>query len=180
VNAPPLATGINAFEIVGPLLVIWALTVTVLGIRREGFPRTRLEARLVGAVSILLAAGSIGSAVAVGILEKKKEGGGEAAAKPAAGGPGALALTADPTGQLRFDKSQLKVKPGSVTIEMRNPSPLEHNISLEGNGADKFGKIVQKGGTSTITADLKPGTYSFYCSVDSHRQAGMKGTLKVG
>jgi plastocyanin len=179
VNAAPLAAGINAFEIVGPLFVIWALTVTVLGIRSEGFPRSRLEARLVGAVSLLLAAGSIGSAVAVGILEKKKEeGGGEAAAKPAPGG--ALALSADPTGQLRFDKSLLDAKAGSVTIDMRNPSPLEHNVSLEGNGVDKFGRIVQKGGTSTVTADLKPGSYVFYCSVDSHRQAGMRGTLKVG
>jgi uncharacterized cupredoxin-like copper-binding protein len=38
---------------------------------------------------------------------------------------------------------------------------------------------VQGGKTSTVTADLKAGTYKFYCSVDGHRAAGMEGTLTV-
>jgi uncharacterized cupredoxin-like copper-binding protein len=38
---------------------------------------------------------------------------------------------------------------------------------------------VTNGGTSTVTADLKPGMYTFYCSVDAHRAAGMHGTLTV-
>jgi uncharacterized cupredoxin-like copper-binding protein len=32
---------------------------------------------------------------------------------------------------------------------------------------------------STFTADLKAGTYIFYCQVPGHEQAGMKGTLTV-
>ena len=39
--------------------------------------------------------------------------------------------------------------------------------------------MVQNGGTSTISQNLKPGTYTFYCSVDGHEAAGMKGTLTV-
>jgi uncharacterized cupredoxin-like copper-binding protein len=27
--------------------------------------------------------------------------------------------------------------------------------------------------------NLKPGTYEFYCPVDSHKAQGMKGTLTV-
>ena len=38
---------------------------------------------------------------------------------------------------------------------------------------------MSDGGTSKVTADLKPGKYEFYCSVPGHEQAGMKGTLTV-
>jgi plastocyanin len=96
----------------------------------------------------------------------------------AAGGGGTLTLSADPS-QLKFDKSTLSAKSGSVTITMDNPSSLPHAIAVEGNGVDKDGQTVQKGGKSTITVDLKPGKYTFYCPVDGHRAAGMEGTLTV-
>jgi uncharacterized cupredoxin-like copper-binding protein len=62
---------------------------------------------------------------------------------------------------------------------MTNPSGLPHAIAVEGNGVDKDGQTVMKGGTSTITVTLKPGTYTFYCPVDGHRAAGMQGKLTV-
>ena len=53
-------------------------------------------------------------------------------------------------------------------------------VALKGNGVDEKGDIVSDGGVSTITiADLRTGTYTFYCSVPGHEQAGMKGTLTV-
>jgi plastocyanin len=91
---------------------------------------------------------------------------------------GALSLQADQS-QLKFDKSALSAKPGKVTIVMKNPSALPHDVAIEGNGVDVKGKTVTQGGTSTVSATLKAGTYTFYCSVDSHRQAGMEGTLTV-
>jgi uncharacterized cupredoxin-like copper-binding protein len=96
----------------------------------------------------------------------------------AAGGED-LKLSADPTGQLKFDKTTLDAKAGKVTITMDNPAPVPHAIAIEGNGVDMDGKTVTKGGTSTVSADLKPGTYTFYCPVPGHEQAGMKGTLTV-
>ena len=96
----------------------------------------------------------------------------------AAGGAKKLALQADKS-QLKFDKSALSAKPGKVTIAMTNPSALQHNVAIEGNGVSTLGKIVGQGGTSTVTANLKAGTYTFFCSVDGHRQAGMEGTLTV-
>src|SRR5215216_5653207 len=93
------------------------------------------------------------------------------------GGGQALTLAADQS-QLKFDKSTLAAKAGKVTITMTNPSPLQHNIALKG-GVDETGDVVGQGGKSTVSADLKPGKYTFYCSVDGHEAAGMTGELDV-
>jgi plastocyanin len=106
--------------------------------------------------------------------------GGQQAPGGAGGGKSSnLTLSADPSGQLKFDKSSLSAKAGSVTITMDNPAPVPHAIAVEGNGIDKDGQTVSKDGKSTVTATLKAGTYTFYCPVDGHKAAGMKGTLTV-
>src|SRR4051794_38275850 len=70
--------------------------------------------------------------------------------KPAGGGKASnLAVSADPSGQLKFDKSALSAKAGKVTITMDNPSSVPHGIGVEGSGVDKEGKVVNKGGKST-------------------------------
>jgi uncharacterized cupredoxin-like copper-binding protein len=96
-----------------------------------------------------------------------------------AGGGQTLKLSADPSGQLKFDKSSLTAKAGKVTLVMDNPSSLPHAIAVEGNGVDKDGATVNKGGVSKVSATLKPGKYEFYCPVDAHKQGGMEGELTV-
>jgi plastocyanin len=96
-----------------------------------------------------------------------------------AGGGQTLKLSADPGGALKFDKSSLTAKAGKVTIVMDNPSSLPHAIEVEGKGMEIKGDTVTKGGVSTASGTLKAGTYEFYCPVDGHKQAGMKGTLTV-
>jgi uncharacterized cupredoxin-like copper-binding protein len=81
---------------------------------------------------------------------------------------------------LAFEKSSLTAKAGTVRLVATNPQAVPHNISLEGpGGLDEHGKTVPKGGSSQVSAKLKPGKYTFYCSVPGHRQAGMEGTLTV-
>ncbi|HWW89818.1 MAG TPA: plastocyanin/azurin family copper-binding protein [Solirubrobacteraceae bacterium] len=90
-----------------------------------------------------------------------------------------LKLAANPTGLLRFDTKQLSAKAGAVTITFANASPIEHDVTLS-QGATVLGATpIFTGGSKTLTINLKPGTYTFYCSVPGHRQAGMEGTLKV-
>jgi plastocyanin len=93
----------------------------------------------------------------------------------------ALKLSADPSGALKFNTSSLQAKAGKVSLQMTNPSSsgVEHGIAVEGNGVDQDGQIVQPGNTSTLTVNLKPGKYEFYCPFDSHKQQGMEGTLTV-
>ncbi len=90
-----------------------------------------------------------------------------------------LKVAADPGGQLKFDKASLSAPAGKVTIVMDNPSSVPHAVAIEGNGVDVDGETVEKGGVSKATAELKPGTYEFYCPVDGHADAGMKGDLTV-
>lgn len=99
--------------------------------------------------------------------------------KPAAAASTKLTIAADSSGQLKFDKSSLSAKAGTVTITMDNPSPVSHAIEVSGNGIEKVGKTVTMGGQSTVTAKLKAGKYTFYCPVDGHKQAGMEGPLTV-
>jgi plastocyanin len=99
---------------------------------------------------------------------------------PTGGASQTLTLSADPSGALKFDKAALQGKAGNVKLVMQNPAPVPHNISLEGpGGLKKFGPTVPKGGTSQVAAALKPGTYTYFCNVPGHRQAGMQGTLTV-
>jgi uncharacterized cupredoxin-like copper-binding protein len=95
------------------------------------------------------------------------------------GGATKLTIAADPSGALKFDKSKLNAKSGNVTITMDNPSPVPHAVGIKGSGVTEVGSTVNKGGVSKATANLKPGTYEFYCPVDGHEQAGMTGTLTV-
>jgi plastocyanin len=89
-----------------------------------------------------------------------------------------LQLAAPKDGSLKFDKSSLDAKSGTVTIDFDNPSGTPHAVEIEGNGVGEETKTVTNGKAS-VTADLKPGTYDFYCPVDGHRQAGMAGKLTV-
>ena len=177
----------NVFVIAGAVLAVWAVLVSLLGMR--GFPRNRRAERTVIAITVLLFVGAVGSAVAdkTKVGERhgpEKEVGHEApveGAAPAEPGTKAttLALSADPSGALKFDKAALDAPAGPVTIDMTNPAPVPHDISLRGAGVDQHGKQVSGGDKSTVQADVKPGTYEFYCSVPGHEQAGMKGTLTV-
>jgi plastocyanin len=109
-------------------------------------------------------------------------GGGGSSEESGGGGGGGgetLKLAADPGGALKFDKTKLTAKAGKVTIDLDNPSDVPHAIEVEGNGVEEEGEVVEKGGLSTVTADLEPGEYEFYCPVGNHEAAGMKGTLTV-
>jgi uncharacterized cupredoxin-like copper-binding protein len=98
---------------------------------------------------------------------------------PAAAATTTLKLAANPAGQLAYDTKQLSAKAGKVTIDMTNMSPIEHDVAVA-QGTTVVGQTpVFAGGSKAVTITLKPGTYTFYCTVPGHRQAGMEGTLTV-
>jgi plastocyanin len=88
---------------------------------------------------------------------------------------GVLSIDADPNGQLLFTASKATAPAGKITIKFANTSGVPHNIAITGKGKTP---ITPKGGGS-FTANFAPGTYTYFCEVPGHEQAGMKGSLTV-
>jgi plastocyanin len=94
------------------------------------------------------------------------------------GGGSTVKISADPSGALKYEQTDVSATAGSITIDFTNMSSLPHDVTIEGNGASGATDQITDSTTST-TVDLEPGTYTFFCSVDGHRAAGMEGTLTV-
>jgi hypothetical protein len=68
----------NAFHVIGGLAAIWAVTVAIVGIKKEDFPGG--AEKIVGAISVLLVVSAISAAIITSANEEEEEhGGGEAA-----------------------------------------------------------------------------------------------------
>lgn len=97
--------------------------------------------------------------------------------KPIAAENGKLVIPADPGGQLAYASTKATAPAGPIEVDMPNESGVPHDIVIDGVGK---GEVVQDGGVSTFSGTLDAGqTYTFYCSVDGHRAAGMEGELSV-
>jgi len=101
------------------------------------------------------------------------------AGKPIAEQNGTLQIDADPTGQLAYVSNKATGTPGPVTFKMQNKSSVPHDLVVQGPGVQGKTPIQQGGGTGQFKATLKPGSYTYFCSVDGHRAAGMQGKLVV-
>jgi plastocyanin len=90
-------------------------------------------------------------------------------------------VEADPSGGLAYTTDEATVSPGKVTVNFTNSSPVPHDVRIEDDsGKDLGGTEVISESTESTQVNLKPGDYTFYCSVPGHRQGGMEGTLTAG
>jgi hypothetical protein len=64
----------NAFHVIGGLAAIWAVTVAVIGIKKEDFPAG--AEKIVGAISVLIVAATISAAIITSANEEEEHGGG--------------------------------------------------------------------------------------------------------
>jgi uncharacterized cupredoxin-like copper-binding protein len=177
------------FYIAGGLLVVWALTVSLgLGLRKPDFPGSLRDQRIVGAISAVLVLAAVSTAVitsggvaktAAAATPTETQTSGAAPSSPAASATSTLKLAASTAGQLAYDTKQLSAKAGTVTIDMTNMAPIEHDVAIAEGGKILGQTPVFSGGSKSLTVKLKPGTYTFFCTVPGHRQAGMEGTLTV-
>lgn len=114
--------------------------------------------------------------------ESTEEAGGEGGGGgEEAGGGGATVEFETPSGgQLAYTASEASTSAGKVTIDFNNVQPIPHDVAIEDSSGKTLGQTetISESSSST-TINLKPGEYTFYCSVPGHREAGMEGTLTV-
>jgi uncharacterized cupredoxin-like copper-binding protein len=110
--------------------------------------------------------------------ESGASGGGEAEGGTA--GAATLDFEADPGGELAYTTETASSKAGKVTVNFTNPQQLSHDVAIEDASGKEIGstEVIGQGSDST-EVDLKPGEYTFFCSVPGHREAGMEGELTV-
>jgi len=95
---------------------------------------------------------------------------------------GKLEIDVDPNASTAYKVGSATATAGKVTISSKNPSATQHDIAIQQgtNGPTlQVGKTVANGGVSTVSVSLKPGKYTFYCTLPGHRAAGMVGTITV-
>lgn len=116
--------------------------------------------------------------------ETTQEGGAAAGggneAEGGTAGAATLDFEADPGGELAYTTKTASTKSGKVTVNFTNPQALSHDVAIEDSGGEEVGatEVIGEGSDST-EVDLKPGKYTFFCTVPGHREAGMEGTLTV-
>jgi plastocyanin len=111
-----------------------------------------------------------------------KSGGGEGgeAEGGTVGTASSVQFEADPGGNLEFTTDHATAKAGKVTVDLTNTSGIPHDVAIEDSSGETLGQTQEiPEGTDSTVVDLKPGTYTFYCTVPGHREAGMEGTLTV-
>lgn len=82
------------------------------------------------------------------------------------------------TDGLAFEPSQVTVAAGEVTVELTSQPAATHTFAIEELG-DREVVHADAGEAARGTIELEPGTYTYYCSIPGHRQAGMEGRLAV-
>jgi len=197
------------FYICGGVLAVSAVVVTFLGLKLKGFPGKALPAVILWFAIFVVGATTFATRYSgeeheekvveyaryneeiekdesSGPFEEEAEEGATGAEEEESVGPtegeeaasSTLKLAADPT-LLAFDTQELTAKAGTVTIDFENPSATPHNVVIEEDGKELAGFEPIAEGEKSVSADLKPGTYTFLCTVPGHAQAGMEGTLTV-
>jgi plastocyanin len=91
-------------------------------------------------------------------------------------------VTAEDTEAFRFILSRPSVPAGEVIIEFVNHGQDEHNLhAAESTSGAEVGALpnTQPNAHPTLKVDLRPGSYTLFCSLPGHEAKGMKATLTV-
>jgi plastocyanin len=84
---------------------------------------------------------------------------------------------------IELDQDSYTLTAGTSTIAYVQEGAMLHTLLIEGpDGEDVAGfglEVTEDGEVDTGEVTLEPGTYTLYCDVAGHRQAGMEAELVV-
>ncbi|MCB0975919.1 MAG: cupredoxin domain-containing protein [Acidimicrobiales bacterium] len=128
-----------------------------------------------GMFAIVAAVFAVGLA-ARAVSEANGSGGGGGSSESAATtGGGGAAITEVTLGDFFIKPKDATVKAGSV-LTVKNEGSVDHDLAIE----DTKSSLVAPGKETTFDLEgLKPGTYTWHCTVPGHEAAGMKGEVTV-
>ncbi len=108
-------------------------------------------------------------------------GGGEPAPAPESGGGEPVATLDVVETDFEIDPEEAQVdESGVVEIDISNEGQSPHALDIEGPDQEFVSDTIDPGQSTTLTADLPPGTHTWYCPVGNHRSLGMEGSITVG
>jgi plastocyanin len=84
--------------------------------------------------------------------------------------------------EYKFDPSTITVPHGKVVFYLVNSGSAQHDMAIRDSTGNRLAisELVSAGDSVVFTVNnIDPGTYTIFCSQDSHESLGMKGTLTV-
>jgi plastocyanin len=84
--------------------------------------------------------------------------------------------------EYKFDPSSITVPHGKAVFFLVNSGSTQHDLAIRDNTGNRLAvsELVSAGDSVVFTVNnIDPGTYTIFCSQDSHESLGMKGTLTV-
>ena len=81
---------------------------------------------------------------------------------------------------ITWSTNEITIAQGGTIHLVNDGSGGPHNFAIEGYNDDA--PVDMPSGSEsdwTVPDDLQPGTYTFYCEIPGHRQAGMEGTITI-
>ena len=173
-----LSTGNKiGLAVVGGTFILFALGSSFIASRRRpDFPGRNGLSVFVIASFVLFAA--MVTAVIVFGVESEAKGAHEPAGTAA---PAAHAVAVSET-EFKIALPAGKLAPGKVTFDIRNTGKIQHDLVVSGPGVSNAAKtpLLNPGQGAKLTVTLAAGSYTLYCSVPGHREAGMSAKLTVG
>ena len=93
--------------------------------------------------------------------------------------PGADLTTVDYLGtEFAFDPEDVTVNSGVISVTLGNDGSTRHTLLIEGH-EDEMKLDAKPGQIVDGEIGLESGTYTVYCDIAGHREAGMHTTLTV-